>query len=56
MVLTTPIDTLSETSSAQEGDAERINVLRVLLVTDKPNLGSCNPFVDKKHPTHGDLK
>jgi hypothetical protein len=37
----------------QEGDAERVGVLRVLLVMVNPNLGSDNPYADKKQPTNG---
>jgi hypothetical protein len=53
LICVAPIDTFGETSSVQEGDAERVSVLRVLLVTIKPNLGSYNPCVDKKKPTNG---
>jgi hypothetical protein len=40
LVLSVPIDTLGETSSAQVGDAERDGVWWVLLVKDNYNLGS----------------
>jgi hypothetical protein len=50
MVLTIPIDTSSETSSAQAGDAERVGVWWVLLVIDKLNLGSYNSCT---MPTNG---
>ena len=40
LVLVVPIDTSGETSSAQEGDAERTGVWWVLLVEDNLNLGS----------------
>jgi hypothetical protein len=50
MVLVSPIDTSAKTSSAQAGYAERSGVLRVLLITVNPNLGSDNPCTNKKQP------
>jgi hypothetical protein len=51
LFLTSPIDTLSETSSVQEGDTERVDVLRFLLVMVNLKHGSDNPSANKKYPT-----
>jgi hypothetical protein len=53
LVLGAPIDTSGETLSMQAVVFERASVLRVFLVTDKPNLGYYSPCVNKKHPTNG---
>jgi hypothetical protein len=51
LVLAAPIDTSGETSYAQVGDVESDDVLRVLLVTVKPNPRSHNPYTNEKQPT-----